>query len=565
MALVNPNNTLNWFRQASQLPLARQFSFLVGLAASISLGIGVIQWSQQSDMAPIYGELSLADSQDIIVQLQQSGTRYDLDASNGVLRVPASEVHQVRMQLASLGLPAGEGQGYEMLYQPQELGISSFMEKARYDRALEEELARSISSLQGVRTARVHLAIPESSGFLRDRGTPEASVLVGLIPGRSLSEQQISGIRYVVSSSVPELQVENVSVIDGQGRLLSNMAEAQDMIFGQDQFNVARELEQHYVDRIIALLTPLVGRDGVRAQVSAELDFTAIETTSESYSPESAVRSEQVVTERNTANAAGGVPGTLANQPPEDATLAAAPAGAGADALGLGVTSSSATRNFELDKTISHIREAPGSIQRMSVAVVVDYRETVDEAGEVIRTPLPAEELARIDALVRESVGFNEVRGDSLNIVNASFMEEVELEPLPELSLLEQPWFWQSLRLTVAAMVMLLLFFTVVRPLIKNGQLPSQGAQAQLAAPDAKGGAAGQNAAPEVAPVQAPDMRDSGVGEDLVTLTQGNSNSGALPVPLPQYQQQLAVARSLADEQPERVAQVVRNWVNKDG
>lgn len=208
MAAIDPGNAFNWFKQVSQLPMARQLSFLVGLAASISLGIGVIFWAQNSDMAPLYGELSLRDSQEIVQHLQQSGIEYDLNASSGIVQVPAGDVHQIRMQLASVGLPAGDGQGYEMLYMPQELGISSFMEKARYDRALEAELARSVSSLDSVKSARIHLAIPESSGFIRDRGTPEASVLVSLAPGRNLSEQQIAGIRYVVSSSVSELSVE---------------------------------------------------------------------------------------------------------------------------------------------------------------------------------------------------------------------------------------------------------------------------------------------------------------------------------------------------------------------
>lgn len=550
-------NLYGWFTRLSSLSASRQLTFLLGLAGSVALGMWLILWIQQPSMVPLYGDISTSDRDNVIEILDRRGVEYRYNARSGLVEVPPDQVATLRMQLASEGFPESSGRGFEMLYQPTELGLSSFIEKARYDRALEEELARSIASMGSVRTARVHLAIPEVSGYLRDRAVPEASVLISLGSGMSLSDQQVMGIQYLVSSSVADLPAEKVSVIDSQGRLLSRTGGEESAFgLGQDRFQMSRQMESHYVDRILDLLTPLVGADAVRAQVAVDLNFTSVETTAERYDPEAAVRSEQVSEERSDSTVTGGIPGTLSNQPPEEASLVEAAGDQLGGAEQAPSTTTNAIRNYELDRTISHTKESPGAVNRLSVAVVLDYVEQLNEEGVLERVPMPAEEIEHIRALVREAVGFNELRGDSLNVVSASFMPPIEIEPLPAPAIWEQAWLWRALRTILASGLLIGIFFTLVRPMLKAGQAAAPAALAvgaasatALAAPDATGDQQQVSAA----------MGLEQPSEDRVTLAGANQLASTIP-----YEQQLLLARSMAEEQPQRVAQVVRNWVVAD-
>jgi len=545
----------SWFVQLSSHNFYRQLTFLLGLAGSVALGMWLVLWIQQPSMTPLYGEMPASEVESVLSHLDRQGINYRVDGRSGLVEVPPDQVHSLRMQLASAGLPDSSGRGFEMLYQPAELGLSSFIERARYDRAIEEELARTISSMGSVQTARVHLAIPEVSGYLRDRAVPEASVLISLGSGMDLSDQQVLGIQYLVASSVADLSTDKVSVIDGQGRLLSRAAEDAAYGAGQDRFQMTQQVETQYVDRILNLVTPLVGSEGVRAQVAVDLNFTSVETTAERYEPEASVRSEQISQERsNSTTAAGGVPGTLSNQPPEDATVvqfaAQQEAATTTDPVS---TVSNEIRNYELDRTISYAREAPGTINRLSAAVVLDYVELPNAEGVLERVPMPEEELEHIRGLVREALGFSEARGDSLNVISASFISPIAIEPLPEPAIWEQPWVWRALRTLLASALLFAIFLAVVRPMLRAGHasnLPATAAAGAvaLAAPAV---AAGQIAAPTDASVLA--------GEDQVTLGASVLQQPAIP-----YEQQLLIARSMAEEQPQRVAQVVRNWVVTD-
>jgi len=455
------------------------------------------------------------------------------------------------MELAKEGLPEGNAMGFEMLQKDQGFGTSQFIETARYQRALEGELGRTISTLRNIESARIHLAIPKRSVFLRDRANPTASVMINLNSGRSLDEEQVAAIVHLVSSSVPHLEPEKVTIVDQRGNLLSNGSNSSEMAPSSSQFAYTRKLEKTYTDRIRDLLGPIVGAGHIRATVNADLDFTATELTQESYNPDlPALRSEQTSEDisRDSAGASG-IPGALSNQPPAAATLQDpnAPVG-GAGAAGVsGNTSKHSVRNYELDKTISHTRLATGKIHRLSIAVVLDNKQELDGNDELVSKPWSADELDRFTNLIKESVGFDGQRGDTVNVINVSFIPPAEPEPVPELSLMEQPWIWDVAKQAAGALGLLIVVFGVLKPVMrslaeKGEQVGQQ--QAALAAAAAAGGGVG------------------GVGQDQLSLSGGTPQ---LAAPQGGYEQNLETAKSVVNDDPKRVAQVVKNWVGEDG
>ncbi|MDX2462943.1 MAG: flagellar basal-body MS-ring/collar protein FliF [Porticoccus sp.] len=545
---LDSQNLMGRFNSLSRQPVTRQLGLLLGLAASIALGMGLVQWAMAPDFTPLYSELSPSATSDVIRSLENSGVPYKLHGSTGLVSVPADKVHEARLKLASEGLPQGDGSGgFDILYKEQELGVSSFMEKARYDRALEQELASSIASLDSIRSARVHLALPKQSAFVRKKNKPAASVLLSLYPARELTERQLAGIVHLVASSVPGLEAESVSVVDNQGKLLSSQSSNDDFAYTKEQFRFTQQLEQSYMDRITEILTPIVGVGSVSAQVAAQIDFTMVEKTSETYAPESTVRSEQLEEELSGSRKLNaGIPGTLSNQPPVETTVTDTPGGTEEEKAQMERSTKREVRNYELDKTISHIREVPGTLQKLSVAVVIDYIEQLNDNGESERVPLSEARLAEITSLVKEAVGFNETRGDSLNVINASFVAPPEMEPMPELSLMDQPWVWRAAKMGLSGIAIILVIFTVLRPLMQASSAPPP-------------------SAPPLAPPQggyANSMGD-GMGDDQVTL--GGQQQLGLPGGAPGYQQQLNMARTMVEGEPERVAHVVKGWVAADG
>lgn len=552
----NSQNLLNRFNSLSRQPATRQLGLLLGLAASIALAMGLVQWAIEPDYSPLYGDLSPAASAEIINALERSGVQYKVDSRSGLVSVPADRVHEVRLKLASEGLPENDGSGFDMLYKEQEMGVSSFMEKARFDRALERELSNSIASIESVRSARVHLALPKQSAFVRKKNQPAASVLLNLVAGRELTERQLAGVIHLVAFSVPGLEAEQVSVLDNRGRLLSSQGGDDEFAYTKEQFRFARQLEQSYADRITEILTPIVGVGAVNAQVAAEMDFRRVERTSEIFEPDTRVRSEELMEETSATRRAEGIPGTLSNQPPEDAVLTTDLADTDKAAQQPSRSSKREVRNYEMDKTISHIKEMPGTLSRLSVAVVVDYRAGVDDQGDAVRQPLSETQMAEITSLVKEAVGFDEERGDRVNVVNASFVAAPELEPMPEPSLLEQEWVWRAAKILLSGIAVILVIFTVLKPLMQASSAPPPAAR-NLAPPAAQPGMAGY------APPQA--MVGASMEGDQVTL------SGQQAPGLPGgggaqgYQQQLSMARSMVSGEPERVAHVVKSWVASDG
>jgi len=525
----------------SRQPVMKQVGFLLAIAASIVLGGYVLNWSQTPNYQVLFSGMQPIESSEVVTILQQSNIDYKLDPSTGALLVPASKVQSLRLKLAAEGLPRSSSQGMEMLNEEQGFGTSQFVERARYQRAMEEELARSISEIYSVHSARVHLATPKQSVFVRERKAPTASVIVNLYAGRNLDRGQVSAITHMVSSSVPNMASKDVTVVDQKGKLLTQGDREEGVAMSDSQMQYSQKLEQRYIRRIEDILSPIVGLDGVRAQVVAEVDFTITEQTQERYNPDlAAVRSEQIQEDNRVgANGASGVPGALANQPPGGgvAPEVAILEGDAASPTRAGSSHKSSTRNFELDRTISHTRLAPGSVRRLSVAVLVDERHTLDTEGNATSTPLTEGEMTRINALVMDAIGFNKARGDSLNIVNAPFVVPVSAEPLPELAIWEQAWVWDVAKQGLGALLVLFLVFGVIRPAFKdmNKVHVTEGGQA---------GADGMT------PQQAMAAGGGASADDIEKITTGSETMEA----------QMENVRSLVQQDPALVAQVVKNW-----
>jgi flagellar M-ring protein FliF len=522
------------------LPVARQVGMLVGLAATIAIGVGAALHLQGPDYRSLYSGLSDRDVMAVTDALQKSGIKYEL-SSAGAVMVPADQVHEARLKLAGQGLPNSNAGGFELLDKEQSFGTSQFMETARYQHALEGELARTIGSIRNVESARVHLAIPKQSVFVREQKSPSVSVLVNLFPGRNLDEGQVAAIVHLVASSVPNLDAQQVTVIDQKGRLLTSPEASGEMGVSSSQFAYRKKLEEYFTKRIEALLEPIVGLGGVRAQVTTELDYTSSEQTQETFNPDlPSVRSEQTAEEKiaGVAAAAGGVPGALTNQPPAGGTTT--PQGGAAGAADNSTKSNRrVTRNFELDRTISHARVPAGTVRRLAVAVVVDDKQSKNEQGEVQRQAYTEEELARLTTLVKEAVGFSVQRGDSVSVINTAFTVPTPAEPLPEIPLVEQPWLWQALRIAAVVIVGMLGFLMIVRPTMRT-----LAEKAQMLPPPA--------ASPEAL-----------AAEQQLALP-GGAAMGRLPPP-DAYENNLNTAKSMVQQDPKRVAQVVKQWVGEDG
>lgn len=538
MALVSAENIAIKAQGFNSLHAFRQLGLMIGLAVSIALGVTVALWSQSPNYSLLYSDLSPKDLSQITKSLDSAGIEYKFQSGSGGLLVPAEKLQEARLKLATTGLTLGGDVGYELLEKNQGLGSNSFLLKARYQRALEGELAQSISKLSIVESVRVLLAIPKKSAFARESSKPAASVVLKLYPGWVIDEAQTASIVNIVASSVPGMSPEQVTVVDDKGRLLSKTGSQSDMLLSSTQFDYTRKLEERYVKRIVDIISPIAGVDGVRAQVVADMDFTSLEQTKESYLPEQrVVRSEQLFEQKSNQQSASGIPGALTNQPPPGGSLVASKDEAGN--LDQVNNSSRTVRNYEIDRTLSHTRQSPVTLKRLSVAVIIDYRTTVDKKGKVQRTPLDEEEIQRVTALVREAVGLSDARGDTINVVNTPFKLPDEVEPLPEPPIWEQAWALGIGKQLLGGLVVLLIAFGILRPMLSNLSTQGKSSAKEMAALPA-GAQDGQLA----------------LGEDQLTLSHRQPATG---------QQLLDVANTMVKDDPKRVAQVLNSWVEKDG
>ncbi|MBS1156345.1 MAG: flagellar M-ring protein FliF [Proteobacteria bacterium] len=459
-----------------------KLGLMVVAAVAIALLVGALLWSREPSWRILFTNVPDKDGGAIIQSLQQMNVPYKLDAG-GTIQVPADKVYDARLKLAGQGLPKAGNVGFELM-DNQKFGISQFAEQVNYQRAIEGELARSIETISVVERARVHLAIPKQTVFLRDQQKPTASIVLTLQRGRQLDNGQVAGIVHLVSSSVPDLPVNNVTLVDQDGALLSRGRDNQRTNLDPSQLQYVQQIERGFVDRIEAILAPIVGRSNVRAEVTAQVDFAEVEETSEKFRPNSppnaaSIRSQQTSEQsgRTGNEAAAGVPGALSNQPPGAAAapITAAVASVASAIAAEGASSSNsrreATTNYEIDKTVQHVKQPVGGVKRLSVAVVVNYKTSKNADGEQVFAPLTPQELGQISDLVREAVGFNQPRGDSVNVVNAAFAQS---SPQEERALPDRAAdylkanFTDVMKMALIAIVVLYLLFFVVRPLMKD-------------------------------------------------------------------------------------------------
>ena len=580
---------LNFLDNITKMPVLRQVGLLVGLAASVAIGFAVVLWSQQPDYRPLVSSLAGMDTKQVMDTLATANISYNVEPNSGALLVKAEDLSRARLALAAAGVTQNDGNiGFEILDKDQGLGTSQFMEATRYRRGLEGELARTVSSLTGVKAARVHLAIPKSSVFVRDERKPTASVLVEMYGGRTLDPGQVMAIINLVATSVPELSKSGVTVVDQKGNLLSDQGENSELSMAGKQFDYTRRMEGMLTQRVQSILAPVIGNDRYKAEVSAMVDFSAVESTSEQFNPDQpALRSEQSTSEqRSSGSGPSGVPGALSNQPPAPSTApqttaGAAPGPAAAIQPGQPLVDSNgqqimdpatgqpmlapypadkrqqSTKNFELDRSISHTRQQQGRLQRLSVAVVVDDQAKLNAAnGEITRAPWSAEDLARFTRLVQDAVGFDASRGDSVTVINSAFAPDIG-EAIPSVPFYSQPWFWDVVKQAMGVLFILVLVFGVLRPVLNNITGGSKAGKGLTASGGGEGSMMGGGMAGGLAGGMMGDVAD-----DRVSL--GGPQSILLPSPSEGYDAQLNAIKSLVAEDPGRVAQVVKEWINAD-
>ena len=537
-------------RGFNDLPPQRKFGLMVAVAAVVAIIIGALMWAQAPDYRVLYGNLGDRDGGAVIESLQKQNIPYKM-GEGGTILVPSAMVYEARLKLASEGLPKGGAVGFELM-DNQKFGLTQFQENINYQRALEGEITRTIETISAVQGARVHLAIPKPTVFVRDQQKPSASVLVSLYSGRVLDKAQVEGIVHLVSSSVPEMPPGNVTVIDQNGNMLTQNSD-KGTVLGLDssQLEYLHQVEQSYTRRIESIISPITGVSNIRAQVTADLDFSFTEQTAETYKPnptpeQSSIRSQQTSETASDGQTAGGVPGALSNQPPGAATApinaagGRVPATAANSAAVVGPIHKESTTNYELDKTISHTKLPVGSIKRLSVAVVVNNKAIKDKKGKVTYQALSKEELAQVYNLAKEAMGFNQARGDTLNVVNAPF-NLAESEELASLPIWKDPAMQalakEIVKYLVIAGLLMYLVLGVLKPML-----------AELSAIGSTRAARAEGPAME-------EPFTTAEGEGAVVTIGKRTHS---------YEEDLQLVKDMAKQEPKIVANVVKDWVNKE-
>lgn len=498
---------------------------LISLAGSLALAIVLVIWSNNMDYQPLYGSQEMYDVGNVTDTLRQSGIAYRVHPGNGQVLVDASRLPEARMQLAAAGIKPEKPAGLEVLDKEQPLGTSQFLENVRYRRGLEGELARTIISLQQVRNARVHLALPRKSAFVRKAEKPSASVFIDIAPGQTLEKAQVQAIVNLIAGSVSGMSRDVIAIVDQHGTLLSRELSTNDNGLGlaERQLDYINKLEQTFEDRVSSLLEPIVGYGNFRVEISADVNLNRLEQTSEEYNPQSkAIRSEHS-SERNQSDATG-TPGTLGNTPPINGKAAANNQMAGQKDV---------TRNYELDRTVKHLTQQQGSVNRLSIAVVLN--ESAMASGNV--------QMEDLKQLVRDAIGFTEARNDQISIHTANFVvNDATIEH--GITWWESPQILHYFRYLIGTILSLAVIMFLLRPLVQRIVSPPE-----PLAPVVEDAA-------EVAAAFKAAHPDLGLFSD--------DSLSMLPPEIADFETQLVSARKLAHKEPERVAQVVKMWMNTE-
>ncbi|WP_233492952.1 flagellar basal-body MS-ring/collar protein FliF [Chromobacterium sp. ATCC 53434] len=561
------------------LPNNRKVLFLAALAAIFAVVVGAVVLNRTPSYKILFSNLADRDGGQVTAALQQMNIPYLL-GEGGVISVPADKVYDVRLKLAAQGLPKASGVGFELM-DNQKFGISQFNEQVNYQRSIEGELARTIEAVSSVQSARVHIATPKQSVFVREQQSPTASVMLQLYPGRILDAGQVAGILHLVSSSVPNLPVKNVTIVDQDGNLLSKQTGPDDNSgLDQRQLGFVRQIEEGYVKRIEDILEPIFGHGNARAQVTANVDFSEIEQTAETYRPNSspnpsATRSQQISEKLvNGAANPSGVPGALSNQPPSAASApitlppGAAPGTANLSGQAVspnGTLQRDITTNYEVDKTIQHTKVPVGVVKRLSAAVVVNYRRMPDKSGEMKPTPLTAQEVQQINNLVKEAMGYNNGRGDTLNVVNAAFADNAQPVTVQERVMDYVTDNGTSLvKYGLLAIAVLYLLFGVVRPIMRDLVKPTPAPGAAGAA--GIGGAIGPGG--RLLGVAGEEgeagMAGAGGGAGGAGGPGGGAGEDPREAQRRQYSSNLEAVRELVKSDPRMAAQIIKEWISAD-
>lgn len=548
--------------RAQDLHVLRRLGMMILVAAAVAAGISVFFWSQKPDYTPLYTGLDAKATAEATDLLRTAAIPFKLDPATGAITVPEANLHDARLKLAGSGLTESGRLGFELMERDPGFGVSQFVESARYQHALETELVRTIGTLRPVRDARVHLAIPKPSAFTRQRELASASVVLELRSGALLERDQVDAIAHLVASSIPDLAPDRVTVVDQSGRLLSNSGGDGESELSAAQFGQVRRQETSFNQRIRELLEPLTGPGRVNAEVTVDMDFSISEEARELFNGEPPkLRSEQVSENAHPAGGPQGIPGATSNTPPGPAAATAAttaanganaaqpaaantPAPAPATAAAAVESSHSATRNYELDRTLQHTRQPGGRIRRVTTAVLVDHVPRPGKDGKTALQPLGATELERVEALVKQAVGFDAARGDVVSVMNAPFVRE-PAGPEPSVPWWQNPRLHDALRLLLGAAVVLALVFGVLRPAIRQIVSPPRRAE----------------------PVPA-SAEVSLLEDEAPALAEDTARIGAAPRPIAlasdAYEDRLRQAREAVKTDSKRVAQVIKDWLGDE-
>lgn len=528
------DNTIEALKTIFNFDIVRRLFFLAGIAASVAVGVNLYQWIQEPLYRPLPYAVNDQNLSTILDVLDKANINYKVNESNGTVSVPMDDLSTAKTKLSAAGVQKEEGFNYSFLNDQSKLGTSQFIESARYVRALETDLARTIRAIQGINSAKVHIAVPQNNIFADENSKTTASIIINVIPGYESDKEKIRAIIQLVAASVPELDPTNVAITDQYGHFLSSIA-SQSSILNQEQLTYQNNIQRYYENRIKMLITPIIGENKTSISVNADIDFTQNEEAREEYDPDKkSIRSEQSVVENSSSSSASGVPGALSNQPPSnDETPAPSEGGspgassANSSSAGEGQSRSENTRNYEVTKSTRYIHTSSPMLKNISVAIVLDDESNYDEATKkTTQKPLSKEKIDKITELVKSAIGFNKDRGDQVTVINSSFILN-KIEDIPEQPLWKQPWFWDWIKRIggiVAGFAFLFVLYRKISPEFRPNHNKEQSSATSIA---------------------------------------HNDRFPVTPEMIHLKNEQISILKELVSKDPNKVASIIKKWVTK--